>query len=87
MTLLQGRRVPIIKIEFQSLCDLHDEGTFMDHCGQWHNMANKLVDIQNGGPDLFDEISEATMHHNEDKWEMGKHGNVQDKIRFFGEHK
>ena len=57
--------------------------------------GNKLVDIQNGGPDLFDEVNEAKMLHEEDKrafaarrWEFGRHGNVQDKIRFFeGEQK
>ena len=26
---VQGRRVPITKSEFQGLCDLHDEGTFI----------------------------------------------------------
>ena len=45
--------------EFQSLCDLHDEGTFMAQCGLWHKMDKKLVDIRNGGPDLIDEIGDA----------------------------
>ena len=29
---VQGKRMPITKSAFQSLCDLHDEGTFM---AQW----------------------------------------------------
>ena len=48
------------------------------------------MEIQNGGPDLFDEISEATMLHREDKRafalrerEFGRHGNVQEKIKVF----
>ena len=61
---VQGRRVPITKSEFQSLCDLHDEGTFSAQCGRCHKMEKKLVDILNGGEDLFDEISEAQMLHN-----------------------
>ena len=62
-----GTRVPITKSEFQSLCDLHDEGTFMAQCGRVHKMEKNLVDVQNGGPDLFDEINEAKMFHNEDR--------------------
>ena len=53
---VQGRRVPITKSEFQSLCDLHDEGTFMSQCGRWHNMEKMCVEIPNRGSDLFDEI-------------------------------
>ena len=77
--------------EFQSLCDLHDEGAFMAWRGRWHKMENKSTDIQNGGADLFDEISEAKILHNEDKpafalreREFGGQGNVQSKIRFSG---
>ena len=33
----------------------NDEGTFTAQCGPWHKMDIKLVDIQNGRPDLFDE--------------------------------
>ena len=47
---------------------------------------------QNGGLDLFDQISEAKMFHNEDKRasalterEFRRHGNVQDRISFFEE--
>ena len=66
----------ISKSEFQSLCGLHDEGTFSAQCGRWHIMEKKLVDIQNGGQDLFDEISE-------DKASCRSKGerNVQSKIR------
>ena len=64
---VQGRRVPITKSEFQSLCDLHNEGTFMAHCGQRHKTEKKLVAIQNGGPDLCEEVSEAKMLNKEDK--------------------
>ena len=88
---MQGMRVPITKGEFQSLNDLHDEGTFMAQCGQWHKMENKLVDIQNGGLDLFDEISAAKMLHNEDKRafalrerEFAGYGNVDNMTRLFG---
>ena len=42
---MQGRRVPITKSEFQCLCKLHDEGTFMARCGQCHNMEKKLAEI------------------------------------------
>ena len=68
---------------------MHDEGTFMAQCGQWHKMDKKLVEIQNGGPDLFDDKSKARMLHKEDKpvfalraREFGRQGNVQDKISF-----
>ena len=64
---MRGRRVPITKREFQSLCDVHDEGTFMAQCGLWHKMETKLVEIQNGGPDFFADMCEATMLHKEDK--------------------
>ena len=50
-------------------------------------MEKKLVDAQDAGPDLLDEIGEAKMLHNEDKrafalseQEFGGHGNVQSKI-------
>ena len=82
---MQGRRVPITKMNF----DLHDEGTFMAQCGRWHKMEKKLVDIQNGGPDLFFGVSEAAMIHDEDKRafalrvrEFGGHCNVRSKTRF-----
>ena len=78
--------------KFQSLCNLHDEGTFMAKCGQWLKTEKTLVEIQNGGPDLFDEISEATMLHKEDKRAsalrervFGRHCNVQDKFKVFFE--
>ena len=64
---VQGMRVPITESGFQSLCDFHDEGTFMARCGLWHKMDKKLVDILNGGPDLLDEISDAKMLCNEDQ--------------------
>ena len=54
---MQGRRVPITKGEFQSLCDLLDEGTFMTPCGLWPKMDKKLIHIQNGGPDLIEGTS------------------------------
>ena len=64
---MQGRRVLSTKSEFQSLCDSHDEGTFIAHCGQWLKMGKKLVEIQNGWPDLSDDRSEANMLHEGDK--------------------
>ena len=39
-------------------------------CGPMWAMAQhgkEVVDVQNGGQDLFDEIGEAKMLHNEDK--------------------
>ena len=52
--------------------------------------AKKLVDIQNGGPDLHDEVREAQMLHNEDERAFAVrkrvyegHGKVRRKIRFF----
>ena len=83
---VQGRRIPITNVEFQSLCYLHKEGTFMAQCGLWHKMDKKLVDIQNGGPDLFDELREAKLLHREDKRahasrrrEYERYGNVKSK--------
>ena len=64
---VQGRWVPITAREVHSFCNFHDEGTFMAQCGLWDKMDKKLVDTQNDGPDLFDEISEATMLHKGDK--------------------
>ena len=64
---VQGRRVPITNSEFQSLCDVHDEGIFMTQCGLWHKMEMKLEDIQNRGPDFFADMCEATSLHEEDK--------------------
>ena len=74
-----GRRVPTTKGEFQSLCDLYDEDSFI---------SNQLVDLQNA-----DRIS--LMKKARRKWktgglslqgrrEFGRHGivQVQDKIRF-----
>ena len=86
----KGGPVPSTKSEFQSLCDLYDEGTFVAQCGRWHKTKKKLVDIQNGGPDLFDGIGEAKMLHCEDKRAfplrervLGRHGHVQSTTRFF----
>ena len=62
---MQGRRVPITKSGFQSLWDLPNEGTFIAQCGRWHK--KEKVDIQDEGPDLFGEISDAKMLHNEDE--------------------
>ena len=52
--------------------------------------GKNLVDIQNGGPDLLDEVREAQMLYNEDKRafavrkrEYEEHDKVQRKIRFF----
>ena len=87
---VQGRRVPITRSEFQSLCDLHDEGTFMAQSGLWNKTENKLVDIQNGAPDLFDDIGEAKMLHNEDKRafapreEFGRSWWCDKRDQFFG---
>ena len=53
------RRVPITKREFQSLCDLHDGGTFVAQCWWLHNMEEKLIDIRCGGPDPSEEICES----------------------------
>ena len=47
------------------------ENTFMAQCEQWHRMENQLVEIPNGGPDLFDEPSESKMLHKEDKRAFG----------------
>ena len=51
----------------QRVSDVHDEGTFMTQCGLWHKMETKLVEIQNGGPDFFADMCEATTLHKEDK--------------------
>ena len=66
----------------------------MDQCGLWYKMDKKLVDIQNGGPDLFDELREAKLLHREDKHaralrrpEYQRHGNVESKINIFEESK
>ena len=67
---VQGRRVPTTKGEFQSLCDLNEAGTFFARCERWHKMDKKLVDVQNGGPDLVDEIRDSKMLCNEDKRAM-----------------
>ena len=40
---VQGRRVLITEGEFERLCGLHDEGTFMAQCGLWHKMEKKRV--------------------------------------------
>ena len=87
---MQGRRERITWGEFQSLYDLHDEGTFMAKGGLWHKMENDLVDIQNEGLDLIDEMSEANMLYNENKrafalreHEFGGHGNVRARSVFF----
>ena len=70
--------------EFQNLCDLHDEGTFIAQRGLWHKMQKKLVNIQNGGLSLLNEIREAKIMHSEDKRtfalrepEFGGHGHVK----------
>ena len=47
----EERRVPMTRSEFQSLCFLHDGGTFAAQCSWLHNMEEKLVDIHFGGPD------------------------------------
>ena len=57
----EGRRVPITKSEFHRLSYLHDGGTFIVQSGVWHNMQERLVDIQCGGPDPSDERGEAKM--------------------------
>ena len=80
---LQERGCLSPKSEFQSHCDLHDEGTFMAQCGRWDKMENMWVEIQNGGPDLFDEISEAGKCSIEKTNGPSLGGSVQDKIRFF----
>ena len=62
----------------------------MAQCGLWHKIDKKLVDIQNGGPDLFDELREAKLLHREDKRahalrrrEYERYGNVQSEINIF----
>ena len=40
---VQGRRVLITEGEFERMCGLHDEGTFMAQCGLWHKMEKKRV--------------------------------------------
>ena len=86
---VQGSRVPITKGEFQSLCDQNDAGTFLAKCGPWHKMDKKLVDIQNGGPDLMDEIMDAKCCAMKIKepWLQRKHDvcgcYVRSKIRLF----
>ena len=66
MVCVHGTRVPITKSEYQSLCDLHDEGTFMATFGLWHKTEKKWVNFQNGGPDLFDETCDAKLLHEGD---------------------
>ena len=39
---------------------------FMVQYGRWHRMQMKLVEISNGGQDLFDETGEAKMDHDAD---------------------
>ena len=51
--------MPITKREFQSVCYLHDGGTFVAQCWWLHNMEEKLVDIHCGGPDPSEEICES----------------------------
>ena len=86
---MQGRRVPTTKGEFQSLCDLNEAATFFAKCGPWHKMDKKLVDIQNGGPDLMDEIMDAKCCAMKIKepWLQRKHDvcgcHVRSKIRIF----
>ena len=87
---VHGTRVPITKSEYQSLCDLHDEGTFMATFGLWHKTEKKWVKFQNGGPDLFDETCDAKLLHEGDirafassGREYGGHGKARSKIRCF----
>ena len=83
---MHGMRVLITMGEFQNLCDLHDEGTFMAQRGLWHKMQKKFVNKKNGGLSLLNEIREAKIVHSEDKrtfalreLEFGGHGNVKKK--------
>ena len=83
-----GRRVPITQKEFERLCKVYDERTFMAQCGLWHRMEKKILALQNGEGKVHDEISEAKMLHKED---IGAYlltenahrgtGNVQSKIK------
>ena len=57
--------------------------------GLWHKMEKDLVDIQNGAPDLLDEMSDSKMLYNENKrafalreHEFGGHGNVRARSVF-----
>ena len=84
--------MPITNSEFQSFCDLHEEGTFMDRCGLWHTMERSWWISKMEGRDLLDDVREAQMLHNEDKRafavrkrEYEGHGKVQRKIRFLKE--
>ena len=56
---VQGRRVPITESEFQSLCDVPDEGTFMAQCELWQKWKRGWSVFRM--EDLFDEMSEAKM--------------------------
>ena len=87
---VQGRRVPITKGEFERPCDVQDEGAFTTQRGLWQKMEKTLVEIQSGGPDFIDEISEVTMMHTENRriffaseeHEFCGHGHVKGKIGF-----
>ena len=48
-SLCKGGECRSLRVNFQSLCDLHDECTFMAPCGLWHQMVKKLVYFQNRG--------------------------------------
>ena len=56
---VQGSRAPTTENEFQSLCDLHDGGTYHGSVWTMARMGKTLVDIQSGGPGLLEAISEA----------------------------
>ena len=58
-SMCKGSRVPTDENEFQSLCELHDGGTYHDSVWTMAKMGKTLVDIQSGGPGLWDAISEA----------------------------
>ena len=47
------------KSEFQSVCYLHDGGTFVAQCWWLLNMEEKWVDIHCGRPDPSAEIRES----------------------------
>ena len=56
-----GSRVLLTRNESGSLCDVHEEGSFMAQCGFWHRMEKKTISLHNSESEGYDEGSEAEM--------------------------
>ena len=84
---VQGRRVPIIMSEFQSLRDLQDEGHLHDPIWAMAKNGKQIGGYLEwmGGLDLRNERGEAKMPQNEDRRplaqrEFGGQGTIRPKI-------